>query len=329
VASGCSGGGGSSPTTAKVSEKESRSAPQLCPLTGLEPGKADLTARPALGVKIENSAPAYPLSGLQDAEVVYEELVEGGITRFLALYHCTDTDKAGPVRSARIVDPAIMSPATRLLAAAGGNAIVRKVLDKAHTVLIDEPRAGSAMRRVSREAVAVEHTLYGDTEALRRIGAQHFDDPPPADFFEFGDLPPGGKKVKTITIEFSRATTVVYRFSKGKWQRFDHGEPLPLEKGRVAIDNVIVEEHKVDFAKGLVDVALNRSVEISDVTGSGRAVLFRDGRAFEGRWRRRTEAGRVSFETKSGGPMVLRRGTTWIELTPSNKGEVKGSFSFK
>lgn len=128
--------------------------------------------------------------------------------------------------------------------------------------------------------------------------------PPPT--FKFGDLESGGKKAKTITIKFSDVTTVVYKWSKGKWQRFDNGRALPLESGNVEVDNVIIEEHEVDYAKGLVDIALNRSVEITDVTGSGRAVLFRDGRAFEGRWKRESKTGRVKFETKKGDPLVLR-----------------------
>ena len=328
LAVGCSGSDGAPKGGDAAGEGREESAPQTCALTGLKPERQSLADRPALAVKIENSSPAYPLAGLQNAEVVYEELVEGGITRFLALYHCTDVDKAGPVRSARIVDPAIMAPATRILAAAGGNAIVRKVLDKANTVLIDEPRAASAMRRVPRQGIAVEHTLYGATSPLRKLGERHYDEAPPENLFEFGGLEPGGKKASSVTIEFSDETTVVYEWSGGKWRRFDNGDPLPLEEGRVAVDNVIVEEHQVDYAKGLRDIALNRSVEITDTTGSGRAVLFRDGRAFEGRWTRKSKTSRVIFENKGGDPMVLRPGTTWIELVPSNKGKVKGSFSF-
>ncbi len=329
VSSACSGSEGAPEGGDRGRQTAAKSGPKTCQLSGLKPREESLTGRPAIAIKIENSSAAYPLSGLQNAEVVYEELVEGGITRFLALYHCTDTTKAGPVRSARVVDPAIMSPSTRLLAAAGGNAIVRKVLRKADTILIDEPRAGSAMRRVPRDGVATEHTLYGATEALRRLGAKRFDSPPPTNLFKFGDLESGGKKAKTITIKFSDVTTVVYKWSKGKWQRFDNGRALPLESGNVEVDNVIIEEHEVDYAKGLVDIALNRSVEITDVTGTGRAVLFRDGRAFEGRWKRESKTGRVKFETKKGDSLVLRPGTTWIELVPSKKGKVKGSFSFK
>ena len=68
----------------------------VCPLSGEKPAKEELVDRPAVAVKIENNAVAYPLSGLEDAEIVYEELVEGGITRFLAMFHCGDAADLGP-----------------------------------------------------------------------------------------------------------------------------------------------------------------------------------------------------------------------------------------
>jgi hypothetical protein len=81
------------------------------------------------------------------------------------------------------------------------------------------------------------------------------------------------------------------------------------------------------FSKSIVDAAGNPSIEIADPTGSGRAVLFRDGRAIRGRWIRDSVEDAVRFETASGDPMVLKPGTTWVELVPSGKGDVKGSFS--
>ena len=77
----------------------------ICPLTGLRATGDAVPARPALAVKIENSPLARPQAGLNDADIVYEEPVEGGITRFIALYQCADVDRLGPVRSARTTDP--------------------------------------------------------------------------------------------------------------------------------------------------------------------------------------------------------------------------------
>lgn len=304
--------------------------PPICPISGLEPADDVDLERPAVAVKVENHSAAYPLSGVDKAEIVFEELVEGGLTRFMAIYHCTDTKKAGPVRSARIVDPAIMTPITRILGDAGGNDIVLKALDKANIISIDENKAGKAMRRVYRPGYSSEHTLYASTPGLRRIGQKSYKKPPPADIFSFGDAPESGVKVRGVTMVFSGSTTVGYRWTGGKWHRIDDGEPLVMESGvPIAVDNVIIEQHQVNFSKTIVDAAGNPSVDIADVTGSGKAVLFRDGEMFEGRWLRKTVDSAVQYRLASGEPMVLDPGTTWIELLPDSKGELKGSYSIE
>jgi hypothetical protein len=323
----CSGDDAGTQTAAP--ERSPAPTPATCPISGLEPESPGDLARPAVAVKVDNTSAAYPLSGLDKAEVVYEELVEGGITRFLAIYHCTDTQKAGPVRSARIVDPAIMTPITKILGDAGGNDIVLKALAKAGVISIDENTAGKSMRRVYRPGYSSEHTLYASTPGLRRIGEKSYRRPPPDDIFVYGDAPQG-TEVKSVTMVFSGSTTVTYEWSGGKWHRSDDDEPLVMESGvPIAVDNVIIEQHEMNFSTDLVDVAGNRSVEIADVTGSGKAVLFRDGMMYEGRWLRKTVDSAVSYRTKDGEVMVLEPGTTWIELLPDAKGELKGSYLVK
>lgn len=323
----CSGDDSDAPSAAP--EETATPPPPTCPISGLEPDKPGDLDRPAVAVKVENTSAAYPLSGLDKAEVVYEELVEGGITRFMAIYHCTDTKKAGPVRSARLVDPAIMKPITRILGDAGGNDIVLAALDKAGIISIDENKAGNAMRRVYRPGISSEHTLYASTPGLRKIGQKEYKKPPPDGIFTFGDATEG-TKVKSVEMVFSGSTTVSYEWSGGKWHRSDDGEALTMESGvPIATDNVIIEQHEMNFSQGLYDSAGNQSVEISDVTGSGKAVLFRDGMMIEGRWIRKTVDSPVQYRTKDGDPMVLDPGTTWIELLPDAKGALKGSFSVR
>lgn len=322
----CSGDDSSS-TDAAGPRPSASPAPPTCPLSG-EPLDADAKDIPAVAVKIENNSAAYPLSGLDKAEIVYEEEVEGGLTRFMAIYHCTDTKKAGPIRSARIVDPAIMTPITRILGDAGGNDIVQKALDKAKIVSIDENAAGDAMRRVFRSGYSSEHTLYANIGKLRKVGIKKYDTPPPDDLFVFGDLDTAAQKARSVTMNFSGATTIGYKWSGGKWHRTDDGEPLVMESGvPIAVDNVIIEQHEVNYSKTITDVVGNPSVEIADVTGSGPAVLFRDGKMIKGRWVRKTVTAGVTYETKSGTRLALHPGSTWIELLPNDKGEVKGSYT--
>lgn len=303
-------------------------APELdptCPLTGAS-ATAEESERPAVAVKIENSPAAYPLSGLGEAEVVFEELVEGGMTRFMAIYHCTDTKKAGPVRSARIVDPPIMSPFTRILAAAGGNAFVREALDKANIVTIDEDTPGGALRRISRPGITSEHTLYGNTETIRKVGSRKFDDVPQEGIFRFGDIPSGGEKATSVTLFFSQGDPIVYKWSGTAWERSQHGEPFQVEGGTISIDNVIIELHKINYSKKIVDPVGNPSIEIVDPVGSGEALVFRDGKVFEATWNRKAVTDRVVYETEGGEEIVLKEGTTWVALLPNSKGQVKGSF---
>ena len=298
-----------------------------CPLTDEEPKDEALVERPALAVKIENNPVAYPLSGLENAEVVYEELVEGGLTRFMAIYHCTDAGKAGPVRSARMVDPAIVKPYTSILAFAGANDIVDQALDDAELVLLTEGAPG--FERIERAGITSEHTLYVDTRKTRKQGQKDYEDPPP-EVFTFGDLPETTKKAKTVSIEFSAATTVRFEWNGKRYQRFDGDQPLLDESGKqIAVDNVLIEEHDIDLSKEIVDTAGNPSVDITNETGSGRAVLFRDGRAIPGTWSRESTEEPATFESKDGEVMEFKRGTTWIELVPSQRGEVKGSFTYE
>ncbi len=299
-----------------------------CPLTGLDPKNETLVERPAVAIKVENNPVAYPLSGLQDAEIVYEEQVEGGQTRFMALFHCTDTAQAGPVRSSRVVDAAIMTPMTRILAAAGGNAAVRESLEGAGVILIDERGAGDAMTRIPRTGISSEHTLYADSAALRRLGRKSWTEPPPDDMFAFGELEGKSRKATSLDLTFGQ-TEIRYEWDGEGWLRFDRGSPLVMDDGvQITVENVLIEEHTINLSQSIGDVTGAMSTEIADVTGTGRAFLFRDGRVIPGRWTRETEEGAVEFTTKEGDAMVLAPGNTWIELLPNQKGEVKGAFSF-
>ncbi|MDQ3877693.1 MAG: DUF3048 domain-containing protein [Actinomycetota bacterium] len=307
-------------------------APPTCPLTGEKPKNEKLLDRPALAVKVENNPAAYPLSGLEKADMVFEEVVEGGLSRFMAIYHCGDSSSVGPVRSTRIVDPELMIPATKILADAGGNGIVLEHLKKEGIVSIDENSAGSAMHRADRAGYSFEHTLYGNTTLLRKLGQKKYSDPPPDGYFNFGDLPSGGKKGKSISMTFeSSSSTIGYTWQGGHYLRTDSGNPLVSETNggkQIAVDNVIVEFHTVDLSTKLSDVVGTPSPLIKDFTGSNKAVLFRDGKAFVGKWERASIDDSVKFVTKSGDDMVLHTGTTWIELLPDKKGEVSGTLTY-
>jgi hypothetical protein len=326
-AGACTGDEPEEPEVTAATPTPSPTPDPKCPLTGADAPSAEVAERPAVAVKVENNPVAYPLSGLDEAEVVFEELVEGGVTRFMAIYHCTDAKKVGPVRSARVVDPGIMIPITRILGAAGGNDIVRKALKKAKIVILDEDTSGKAMRRIARSGVSLEHTLFASTAALRKKGSKRFSDPPEVNF-QFGPLEGKATKARSIDINFGGSANVGYVWKKGQWQRTDNGSPLMAEGGgQIAVDNVVIEQHTIVNSRTVFDVAGNPSIELADETGKGKALLLRDGKAIKGRWVRKREAGPVQFLTAAGDAMVFAPGTIWVELVPDRKGEIKGSFT--
>ena len=326
----CNGGTDEPPDepTADATPSPTPQPDPTCPLSGRRPTSEKVLERPAVAVKVENNPVAYPLAGIDKAEIVFEEQVEGGMTRFMAIFHCTDAPKVGPVRSSRTVDPAIMSPITRILVAAGGNETVRRFLRKDRIFLIDEDNAGAAMRRIPRSGVSFEHTLFGNTTKLRKLGQTRFKKTP-AQLFEFGDATGGGRRVKRVTLQFGSATTIEWVWSKKGWKRFERGSPFMTEAGQVLVDNLVIEEHVVNNSRTIFDVAGNPSIEIADETGKGRAILFRDGRAYIGKWMRKKRTSPVEYVGRGGDPLVFAKGTTWIELLPNRKGEVKGSVAFK
>jgi hypothetical protein len=304
-------------------------APPKCPLTGEEPRREEVLDRPAVAVKIENASIAYPLAGLEDADVVYEELVEGGVTRFMAIYHCGDTPKAGPIRSARLIDASIMMPTTRILGFSGANDSVLNNLAENDIVQVDETNAGNAMQRIPREGLASEHTLFGNSGRLRKVGQKDFGEPPRSEL-RFGSIDDNGRTrpAGNVTINFSTSTTVTYEFNGERYARSQGGAPFESEgHGQVGVENVIVEEHTVNLSE-IVDVTGTPSIEIADETGSGKATLFRDGRAIRGRWEREDVEDPVVFKTREGDEMTLAPGAVWIHLVPNARGEVEGSFDF-
>jgi Protein of unknown function (DUF3048) N-terminal domain/Protein of unknown function (DUF3048) C-terminal domain len=304
------------------------SAPPKCPLTGRSPQKGVHSDRPAIAVKIENSTEARPQSGLDHADVVFEELVEGGITRFAAIFQCDSVTKAGPVRSARFDDPDFIKPVTRGLAFAGANAIVTKSLTNHHMKLFTDFNDPQALYRVP-PGNTNEHSLFANVKLLLKQAAHKHLRPPPADLFHFG--PPVGslKKAKNVGMKFedsSVAEPIRWRWQGGVWKRYESGQPFMSADGhQIAAPNVLIQRVNVKLSTQLVDVAGNPSPRIT-FSGQGPALLLREGGVIKGRWKRRRH--RFMYVTASGKAMTFSPGPIWIELIPSNKGEIKGTVSY-
>jgi DUF3048 family protein len=301
--------------------------PDVCPLTGEDPGEV-ATARPAVAVKIENSPQARPQSGLEAADLVFEERVEGGITRFLVIFHCGSTKKAGPVRSGRFDDPKLAKPYTRMLVASGSNAIVEREMRKQGMVYLDEIDTDGLYR--DPPGVLDIHSLFANVTSLRRDAVKRKLKAPRADAFEFGDVPEDAEDAKRVAINFVDSNTVAYRWRGGAWRRYEAGAPFKAASGKaIAVPNVLIQQVRVDDSDTIVDSAGNPSPDIELANSRGQLLLFRDGRMIKGRWKMGKVGAPIDYRDADGDPLAFAQGPIWIELVPNKKGEVKGRVSFK
>lgn len=294
--------------------------PPTCPLTETPvPGGDEAPRRPLLAVKVENADAAYPLTGLDRADMVYEEVVEGGITRFVAIFHCRDANRVGPVRSARTTDPKILAPLQQqpLLGYSGGAPSVVRALVDAGVVQLTESSAPGAFSR--DDARIAPHNLFAATAGLWKAGEKEVESPatPRAAFSFDEDVPEPSKRARSIDITFSPAWSTGWAWEGGRWTRQLEGAPMVLESGEpIRAENVVVQLVKVT-EDTIVDASGAYS-PLVEMTGAGKAWIFRDGRAVVARWEREGDDDLTTFTTKDGEEVLLSPGVTWVELVPTD-----------
>jgi hypothetical protein len=290
--------------------------PPQCPLTGEPAPHGQVPDRPALAIKVENLPDARPQAGLDRADVVYEEPVEGGITRFIVVYQCHSAGRVGPVRSGRTTDPKVLVQFGHpVMGYAGGQAPVVRAIDRAGVIDMNYDIAVSAYSR--DDSRAAPHNLY--TSARQLWKAAKSRDGAPAPVFSYDPEVAGpSRKARTVHLAFSSYSDVFWAWSRTQsaWLRSHGTVPHVLEDGtQVRAANVVVMQVEVSSGP-IVDAAGNHSPEV-ELTGSGRAYVFRDGRMVIGRWERETLKDVTTFATKAGGQIALAPGVTWVELLPS------------
>jgi hypothetical protein len=319
VAAACSGGEPAAPAPAAPTTS---APPAVFPLTGLPTGGDAKAARPALSIKVDNTRKARPQAGLNDADLVHEELVEGGLTRLLVTYHSKDAGEVAPVRSVRPVDgPLLRQLGGGLFAFSGGAAgVVDRVRPASGATFVGIRQAPAAYRRAADRPAP--YNVVTSTAALYEAGrsiAPGLRPPPP--FLSFADEPPaGGRPVRQARLRFSPSSRAAWRWdaAAGRFVREQDGTQDRLVDGRpVTTDNVVVLRVAIRLDENR-DVLGNRTPD-PVVIGQGRAWLLRDGRLVAGTWRRSAPTQPLRVLGQDGKPLALRPGRTWVELLPSTE----------
>jgi hypothetical protein len=281
------------------------------PLTGLTDVPGLSIKRPALIVKVENTPDALPQWGIDQADVVYEEIVNGGITRLAAVFNSQAPAKVGPVRSVRPTDTQIVWPLGGIFAYSGGAAYAVASISSAPVKLIDESSAGSAMfRDPTRYA---PHNLYAVAAGLFAFGGKPV--PPPALFaFRSATKAAVGAKVASLVVPFPSIYPVTWTWdaTSASWDRTLFAKADVTGTGvRESPKNVVVMF--VNYVNGIGTMA-----SYANLQGSGPVAIFTDGKEIVGTWSRGSSKGDVvTYQTASGKQIELTPGQTWVELLDS------------
>jgi hypothetical protein len=305
--SACDGGesvlGGDDPQDASPSATLSRTSPLTGKVLREQPG------HPVLAVKVDNSGSGRQV-GLGKADMVVEELVEGGITRLATFYYSRLPSDVGPVRSMRSTDIGIVAPLEALLVASGAAAPTARRVRRADIRTVTEGGRG-----FYRGAGAAPYNLFVDMDELVAPLKPLSRTPEP--YLPFGDRAlPDGKPVKRFTAVFSPASDSAFELRGGRYVNVDGYAQGPDFRA----DTVLVLRVRVGVA-GYRDPS-GAPVPETKFTGKGSATIFNGGRMVRGTWVKKGLNAPLRLRAR-GKELQIPPGQVRIELVPNDTGSLR------
>jgi len=263
-----------------------------------------------LAVKIDNIVSARPQTGLTHADIVYVLPVEGGLSRFLAIFSSDSPPVIGPVRSAREDDLQLLRQFGRpAFAYSGATATLLPYIHR--TARIVDLYSGITRGYYRDNRRVAPYNLYARTRVLLKQarGASRARDIG----FRFGPPPPGGTVTRTASVSYPAAW---FRFTwsaaKGRWLASMDGTPaVTTDGGRLSPATVVIQHTTVRTSRFL---EYGKPPPYAESVGSGTAEVLRDGKAWTTRWSRPTANGGTTFTSASGQRMTFAQGQVWIVL---------------
>ena len=295
----------------------------IAPLNGLPTDDQTLAERRVIAVKVDNHPNARPQSGVEIADAVVEILVEGGFTRFIALFHTADADYVGPIRSARPTDPTILKPMNAVFIISGGQQWIINYVASRGVKMIGE--VDGTFRISSRRA---PHNLYGDTEGLRGTadgrGYSNEFGVPLYDIAPWDVMPE--ETADKITMSWATSTLYSWEYEDGRYLRYIGAEnPIPhnyLDRdgnaSQISAEVLVVLEGTRYAAYPAAGVKGN-DVPAIDTLGSGPAAIFYNGRVMSGTWERSSIDQPFALFDENGDPMTVPPGKPWISIFPEHR----------
>lgn len=305
------------------------------PITGEEVESKAAISKPVTAIMMENSPDARPQSGLKDAEVVYEAVAEGGITRFLAIYQQKKPQLIGPVRSLRMYYLDWATPYDASIAHVGGSLNALNTVRNGSYRDIDQFfNADFYWRATDRYAPHNVYTSFDKLDQLNTRKGYESSSPAGLERVEVKQVTSTKKKdqkkqsdatstaptANTINLTISGPlynSSYTYDPVTKLYARSQAGAPhTDREAGQITAKVVIAL--RVQMTRVMED-GYRESINTS---GTGEAVIFQDGQMINATWHKTDQKGQLTFTDASGQPVKLARGTTWISAIPTSGGDV-------
>ena len=276
-----------------------------------------------IGIKNDNNVNARPQSGPQNADAVFEVLVEGGMTRFINIFYQSDTNYHGPIRSARPTDPTVLRPLSGVLVASGATGgLIPEIVDMGVPVITD--RRPDYFRISSRRA---PHNLYADTSKLKSTaiskGYRKTNTPQP--LFPWGEPSFNNWKSNSyLTLTFSGYTETTWTWNGSNYVRtyYDayknqksdnvhYWSDINGNTGQIAFKTVIAL-----FCEPYVHPLQLPSVK---TVGEGRAIILHGGKMLDAKWKRGSNLDPFHIVDSNNNILYVPKGKVWISLVPNTK----------
>ena len=289
----------------------------IAPLTGLELTDPALAERPAVLVKIDNTSRGRPQEALAQADLVYEEMIEGGFTRLAVVFH-SNAPLMGPIRSGRTTDIALIGSLDEpVFAWSGANLVHAALLRRQPMVDLGAQSRSEYFRSPDRPGT---YDLMAEAQTLLDVAADQGEGGAPPPHFEYRNdmvgLPASAEPAATVTVSFpSVEARWDWDETAGGWARTQGSSThVDAQDEPVIAANVVVAEVQ-EVATGSVDTA-GATVFEQQFLGSGRGWVFTDGHVIEVTWTKPSIRSVATWTTPDGVPVALTPGITWVELAP-------------
>ena len=284
------------------------------PLTGVQYLPAEL-AHPALSAKVDNHEEARPQWGLEKTDVVFEELVEGGLTRYVAIWHSQVPTTIGPVRSIRPMDPDIITPFGGIVTYSGGQQkFVRMmqatpIFNAVHGAANTEKFMYRTDKRDAPHNVLVKAQEIVAWKGSLAAPQKMFTFAPAADK---ASAAVAGNPTNAIKVTFSgeRYPSWTWDATTGKYLRSQEGKPDKDTSGKqFSATNLITMTVNISRQYGYVPKTI--------MVGSGKGTVSTGGKTIAVTWSKAKADAPIVYKDATGAVVSLAPGNTWIEMPPT------------